>query len=207
MVIAMCASADHWDRVYQGGDTERSWYQPQAQVSLELIQASVPDRSAAVLDVGGGAATLVDDLVQVGYRDLTILDISTEGLEIARQRLGADSQSIAWVVADLTSWEPRRSYSLWHDRAVLHFMTTDDALQAYRQTLLTATTSGATVVVGVFGPEGPTTCSGLAVRRWSPEDMAQFLGSDFEVHHSRTHTHVAPSSARQQFLWTVAGRN
>ncbi len=202
----MSANAQHWDRVYEGGDTERSWYQPQAELSVALIDTHVAGSASAVVDVGGGASTLVDDLVRIGYSDLTILDISGEGLTIAQRRLGAAAADINWVVADVTEWRPPRRFDLWHDRAVLHFMTAEEALHGYRTTLLAATSPGSAVVLGVFGPEGPTTCSGLTVRRWSAEDVADFLGVDFEVRDSMTHTHITPSGASQQFLWTAAQR-
>lgn len=203
----MVASAEHWDRVYEGGDTSRSWYQPQADVSTELITRYAPNRSAAIVDVGAGASTLVDDLLANGYSAVTIMDISAEGLEIARQRLGARADDAAWQVADVTTWRPERSFHVWHDRAVLHFMTSEPAMAAYRTTLLEATEPGSVAVLGVFGPDGPTTCSGLEVKRWSANDITSFLQPHFTMLHTRLHTHVTPSGAEQQFLWTVAQRN
>lgn len=118
----------------------------------------------------------------------------------------AAAQRINWIVADVTRWQPDQTYDVWHDRAVLHFMTDDDSLGAYRRSMVHATSPGALVILGVFGPEGPQRCSGLPVKRWSMADTTTFLGDEFTLIDAATHVHVTPSGAEQQFAWTIARR-
>lgn len=194
---------DHWDRTYAPGDTARSWYQPHARTSMTLIGAC---QGRSIIDVGGGASTLVDDLLTAAWSDITVLDVSDVGLTIARDRLGAAAADVTWLTADLRSWQPGRTYDVWHDRAVLHFLTEQADRARYAQTLRAATTIGSTVVLGVFGPDGPTSCSGLPVRRYDPNLIAELLGSDFEIISGTLANHTTPTGGGQQFLWTVARR-
>lgn len=200
--------AAHWESAYAEGDTTRSWYQEHADHSARLIERLAPDRATAVIDVGGGASTLVDDLIDLGYRDLTVLDLAPSGLDLARQRLGPDrSASVDWVTADILAWRPDRTYTVWHDRAVLHFMTDPAAQSAYRSSLLAATEPGALAILGVFGPNGPQSCSGLPVARFDSALLAQALGPRFRILESSLVDHTTPSGARQEFLWAVAIRD
>ena len=150
------------------------------------------DRAGSIIDVGGGASTLAGDLLALGYSDLTVLDISEQGLAIARGRLQGRASDVVWMVADIRSWPSSRRFAVWHDRAVLHFMTEPAALADYRTALLAATEPGSLAVVGVFGPDGPTSCSGHSVRRWTPAEIRDFLAPDFDVEHSQRHGHVTP---------------
>ena len=198
--------AAHWDDAYASGDTTRSWYQPQADMSLRLIAAVGASPADALIDIGGGASTLVDGLLADGCTDVTVLDISTAALAIAQQRLGQRASQVHWLVADILTWRSPRHYRVWHDRAVLHFMTTEDQRSGYREAMMTATAPGSTVVLGTFGPTGPTACSGLPVHRGHPEEMVEFLGDDFDVQRWILAPHLTPAGATQQFLWTVALR-
>lgn len=197
--------AEHWDLAYAEGDGERSWYQARATTSLELITARGSDADA-VIDVGGGASTLVDGLLDAGYRDVTVLDASSVGIEIARLRLGERASTVKWTVADLLTWRPGRHFDVWHDRAVLHFLTNQSAQDAYRRCLLDATVVGSRLVIGVFGSDGPSQCSGLNVTRFDANTMEQFLGNQFRVVDSSTQDHTTPDGRVQQFLWTTADR-
>lgn len=196
----------HWDRVYAEGDEERSWYQEHAEVSARLISTG-GDRADSVIDVGGGASTLVDDLVAMGYRDLTVLDISARALDLARSRLGFRASEVQWVTADLLTWTPANRYDIWHDRAVLHFLTDPSEHARYRDRLQAATAAGSRVVIGVFGPHGPQRCSGLPVLRFDAADLADVLGPAFTLTHSFTQLHQTPAGAEQEFLWATARRN
>jgi trans-aconitate methyltransferase len=159
-----------------------------------------------VVDVGGGASTLVDDLLAAGYLDITVLDIAATGMDIAKKRLGKHHVEVKWIVEDLLDWQPDRRYALWHDRAVLHFLTERGDQEQYRAKLLAATDPGSVAVIGVFGPDGPTSCSGLPTTRYDSQRLRDFLGEDFVVAESQLRDHVTPAQATQQFLWSVATR-
>ena len=192
----------HWEAVYRTkAATETSWYQPVLQRSLELIQATSVGPGAAILDVGGGASTLVDHLLAAGFADVTVLDIAPTALAQARVRLGAKAASVQWIAADITTWQPTRRYVVWHDRAVFHFLV-DPALRArYLGSLRAALAPGGHVVIATFGPEGPTRCSGLDVQRYSTETLSAVLGSAFRLMRSQLEEHVTPAGKRQQFLY------
>lgn len=196
--------ADHWDTVYQAGDTGKSWYQQHATASVALIQESI-GTPAGLIDIGGGASTLVDDLLEAGWDDLTVLDISETGLRIARERLGDSSREVTWIAGSVLDWAPARTYDVWHDRAVLHFLTGPQA-QQYRDTLRRATRPGSTIIIGVFGPDGPARCSGLPVQRYGAADLGAFLGPDFKLLADSLEVHVTPAAVEQQFQWICAVR-
>ena len=198
--------AAHWDDAYAEGDTTRSWYQPQADISLRLIHAVGAGPADSVIDVGGGASTLVDGLLADGYTEVSVLDVSAAGLGVAQRRLGTQASNVHWLVADVLTWRSPQHFRVWHDRAVLHFMTTADQRDAYRTAMLAATAPGSAVILGTFGPAGPTACSGLPVHRAQPDEMVEYLGDDFDVQRWLIAPHETPGGASQQFLWTVALR-
>jgi hypothetical protein len=136
-----------------------------------------------------------------------VLDISPLALDLAQQRLGAaQAARVTWLAADILTWTPQRTYDVWHDRAVLHFMTNEEDRTAYRDALSAATGPGSVAIFGVFGPAGPEACSGLPTRRYRADDLAEFLGSDFDLRASELHLHRTPAGADQQFLWARAVR-
>lgn len=200
----MGSTPDHWDAAYDQGDTSRGWYQPEARMSMALLQGVSHD--ASILDVGGGASVLVDDLLHDGYRDITVLDHSPIGLEIAQRRLVSQAEQVTWIVADLLAWQPDRTYDVWHDRAVLHFLLDSADTDRYVDVMTRATHVGSVVVIGVFGPEGPTMCAGLPVRRYEVRDMQRFLGEGFEIMVTLFDDHVRPDGDLQQYLWITALR-
>ena len=196
--------ARHWDGRYRAADpTAVSWFQEHATVSLALMDAVGCTPGTAVLDVGGGASTLVDDLLARGQRDVTVLDVSAAALAAARARLG-DPPGVTWVVHDLLTWHPPRRWDLWHDRAVLHFLVDDGDRATYASQLRRTLVPGGSFVIGAFAADGPTRCSGLPVRRYSPADLVALLG-DVEVVEQRRDVHRTPGGAAQPFTW-VAGR-
>jgi len=201
------STPDHWDAAYAAGDTTRGWYQSQATMSLQLIEATGLPASASIVDVGSGASVLVDDLLEAGYSDITCVDHSPIGLQVARDRLGARAASVDWIVADLLAWQPPRTYDLWHDRAVLHFLLEDADVAAYRRALLAGTHPGSWLVLGVFGPEGPQMCAGLPVCRYDDERVDALLGADFTRIERTLVDHVRPDGDTQQYLWTLARRS
>ena len=201
----MRAGTEHWEAAYSGGDASVSWYQSEANTSLKLIQAAA-GRDASVIDVGGGSSTLVDGLVESGYRKITVLDLADNGLAISRHRLGPAAVQVDWVVANILEWRPSERYDVWHDRAVLHFLTKDDERSRYLDTLHSALEIGGHAVIGTFAEDGPERCSGLDVRRYSPEDLRAFLGPDFEFVSEMHELHKTPGGNQQSFNWLTARR-
>jgi trans-aconitate methyltransferase len=198
------ADAAHWnDRYRTVGSSEVSWYESEPTVSLELLDLLGVSPDQSVIDIGGGASALVDHLLARGHDDLAVLDLSAAALDEARQRTG-DPEMVIWIEGDLVTWAPPRRWQVWHDRAVAHFLTTDDQRAAYARTLAAATGPGAAVVLGAFAPDGPTHCSGLEVRRQSFDDLVELAG-DLDVIERRHHLHRTPSGGEQSFSW-IAGR-
>lgn len=201
----MTADAGHWDTAYaEKGDTV-SWHQTQATTSLDLI-AEVATPEASVVDIGGGASPLVDSLLDRGHRDITVLDLSQVALDTARDRLGERGASVTWRAGDLLAWAPDRTYDVWHDRAVLHFLVEDADRARYADLAARAVAPGGHVVVGTFALDGPEQCSGLPVRRHGADDLAALLAGHFEPVRSAREEHRTPSGNIQPFSWLVARR-
>jgi ubiquinone/menaquinone biosynthesis C-methylase UbiE len=193
----------HWDGVYAGRKpNEVSWYQTRLEQSLELIGATGAGKDAAIIDLGGGASTLVDDLLAAGYTNLTVLDISSAAIKTAQARLGARAAQVTWLVADATQAElPRDGYDVWHDRAVFHFLTDAADRRRYVATVRRAVKPGGHVIVATFGPNGPLKCSGLDIVRYSPEALHHEFGGDCELLRSVTENHVTPAGKHQEFIY------
>ncbi len=200
------SSSAHWDDAYARGETSRSWYQAEAKESLEFIERTTISPASSVVDIGGGASTLVDGLLDRGYTDLTVVDLSDEGMSAARRRIGAAADAVQWIVADVLTWEPGRTFDLWHDRAVLHFLTDDQDRAAYAQRAAASVPSGGWATIGGFAPDGPTQCSGLPVRGASSDDLAELLAPHFVPVHAAAITHTTPGGNDQAFAWLVAQR-
>ena len=195
----------HWERVYETkAATEVSWFQTQADVSRELIESAAPDRGVAIIDVGGGASVLVDDLLTAGYARLTVLDISRAALDQARARLGARAETVTWLDADaLTAPLPPSAFDVWHDRAVFHFLTDAADRRQYVEQVRHALKPGGVIVIGTFAEDGPLKCSGLDVARYSAEQLVAELGAGFTMVTSRRHEHTTPWGATQAFTFVV----
>lgn len=181
-----------------------SWFQVAPVVSLDLVDRLEVERDAAVVDVGAGASVFADHLLERGFDDVTLVDVSSVALAEVRSRLGNDP-AIAFCEADILAWRPERRFDLWHDRAVLHFLVTHEDRDAYLRTLRAAIRAGGHVVLATFAADGPSSCSGLPVARYSVEGLAQLLGSSFEVLQTRNESHLTPGGVIQPFTW-VAGR-
>jgi SAM-dependent methyltransferase len=196
---------DHWESVYRNkGATEVSWYQAEAKVSLDLIRRVAPESDAPILDVGGGASTLVDGLLGAGYRRVTVLDLSGAALALAQQRIGERAAAVTWVESDvLTGPLPAAGYAVWHDRAVFHFLTDAGDRARYVATVREAVQPGGYVIVASFAPEGPTRCSGLEVVRYSPETMHAQFGEGFRPLDTVREDHHTPSGVTQAFLYCL----
>jgi SAM-dependent methyltransferase len=195
----------HWDSLYEARTADSlSWYQAVPQVSLELIQALGISNDAAVIDIGGGTSFLADRLVEAGFSDVTVLDISASALEAGRRRLPGDAP-VHRLRQDLLAWRPARRYDLWHDRAVFHFLVVDEDRARYLQALSSAVRPGGAVVLATFARDAPERCSGLPVARYSTNDLIAALGNAFECLETRREEHTTPRGLLQPFTW-IAGR-
>ena len=196
-------SQEHWDFVYGSKrPTEVSWYRPHLDTSLSFIEKAVPNRAAAIIDVGGGESTLVDDLVARGYTDLSVLDISTTAIAATRARLGAASDRVHWICGDAAEIQlPEARYDLWHDRAVFHFLTAPTARAAYVRMAARSVRIGGHVIVGTFGPDGPLKCSGLDVVRYDAGALHDAFGDRFKLIEHLEEVHRTPLGREQQFVW------
>ena len=198
----------HWNAVYTSkAPTELSWYQPQPARSLELLEQLGVRPESAIIDVGGGASTLVDALLERGANNVTVLDISLAALEHARARLGARASAVTWIEADITNAElPEHAYDVWHDRAVYHFLTDPDDRRRYADVAASALRSGAAAIIATFAPHGPTRCSGLDVVRYDSASLARALGHEFSLDCSIDELHHTPGGIVQAFTYTVLRR-
>ncbi|MBR1179989.1 class I SAM-dependent methyltransferase [Bradyrhizobium sp. KB893862 SZCCT0404] len=193
----------HWQNVYATkGEAEVSWFQDSPTISLDLIRAAAPDHSAAIIDIGGGASRLVDTLLQDGYRDVAVLDLSANALEAARKRIGPAASKVDWIVADATTWRPAKTYDVWHDRAAFHFLTDPQDRMAYVERLRSAVARGGQIIIATFAPDGPEKCSGLPVQRHDSASLAAELGPDFELVETRSEMHRTPWDSTQAFQFS-----
>lgn len=196
---------NHWQRIYKSkAASDVSWYQPEAKVSLDLIRRTTPDLDAPIIDVGGGASTLVDGLLAAGYQQVTVLDIAGAALAVAQQRLGGRAARVTWIEADvLTAPLPTAGYAVWHDRAVFHFLTDPRDRARYVARVRESVRPGGHAIVASFAPEGPTQCSGLEVVRYSADEMHAQFGASFQLLDSVREDHHTPSGATQAFVYCL----
>jgi 2-polyprenyl-3-methyl-5-hydroxy-6-metoxy-1,4-benzoquinol methylase len=194
----------HWEKIYTSkAATNVSWFRPHLETSLALIErAAHGNRDAAIIDVGGGASTLVDDLIQRGYTNITVVDIAEAALDAARLRLGQAGAIVQWIRADVTEALPSaQRYDIWHDRAVFHFLTDAEARRAYVRNVGRSVKEKGHVAVSTFGPEGPTKCSGLDVVRYDADSLHDEFGPRFRLLESTEEIHQTPFGTAQQFLY------
>jgi SAM-dependent methyltransferase len=193
----------HWEQAYADRPPEQlGWYRPRLESSLALIAAAGLRKDQPLIDVGGGASTLVDDLLALGYERITVADLSDAALERARRRLGDRAEAVTWMSADMLTAElPAAGYDLWHDRAVFHFLTAAADRAAYLAQLRHALGPGGQAIFGVFAPEAPPRCSGLEVRRYTPEGLRDEIGSGFVLLEQRSERHVTPGGVEQAYVY------
>jgi trans-aconitate methyltransferase len=199
-------AAAHWDAAYAQGDETLSWFEEHPGMSLRMLDSAGVLAADAVIDVGGGASPLTRALLDRGFRDLTVLDISAAGIRHARDRLGPRADQVHWLTADVLSWHPRRRYQAWHDRAVFHFLTIEEHRQQYLHALDTATAPGAIAVFGCFAPDGPQQCSGLPVARYSAAQLARQIGAEWLLISQDREEHITPAGTIQPLTWLALRR-
>ena len=195
----------HWQGVYGSKAADAvSWYEREATTSLAMIEATGVAHADPIVDVGAGASVLVDGLLAKGFSDVTALDVSEAALAITKARVGDRAK---YVVGDVTAWKPDRTYALWHDRAVFHFLVDEDSRARYRATLAAALREGGHAIVATFAEDGPEKCSGLDVRRYSPEALAAELSPVLAMLESRRVVHVTPWGAEQKLVYARFVKN
>ena len=198
----------HWDGIYRSkGHRHVSWYRPHLDTSLALIHETQIGRDAAIIDVGAGASTLVDDLIRQGYSNLTALDVSAEAIAILRERLAADAGRVNCLVGNVLDVALDRRFVLWHDRAVFHFLTTSGDRRRYVEQLRAALAPGGFAIIATFGPDGPARCSGLPTARYRAAEITALLGEEFHLVVEREERHVTPASVKQQFIYGLWARS
>ena len=194
---------DHWNRVYATKEPhEVSWHQADHATSLRLIAKTGVQSDDPVLDVGGGTSTLVDSLHKQGFSDITVLDVSTEALERARCRMGSRGETVDWITSDVTTFSPQRRYTIWHDRAVFHFLINAQDRERYVDAVLAALQPQGHLILATFGPDGPLRCSGLETRRYGIEQLHAVFDEHFELKAHELEDHVTPSGSSQQFIYS-----
>jgi SAM-dependent methyltransferase len=201
------ATERHWEHVHETkAPEETSWFEPSPESSLRLIEALELDPAAAIVDVGGGASRLAARLLDRGFADLTVTDISAAALARAQADLGERAADVAWAVGDIRSQDLGRRFDLWHDRAVFHFQVDPADRLAYVDRLRRGVAPGGHAIIATFGPDGPTSCSGLPVRRYGADELAAELGEGLQLEGAELVVHETPAGNRQQFLYTTVRR-
>jgi ubiquinone/menaquinone biosynthesis C-methylase UbiE len=193
----------HWNRIYATKPcTQVSWYQQHLEVSLHLIERTGIDKTAHIIDVGGGASTLVEDLLVRGFQQVTVLDISAAALRAAQERIGCRAASVEWLEADITEATlPANDYDLWHDRATFHFLTRIEDRRKYIEAVRHSVKEQGHIIIATFADDGPTRCSGLDVVRYSSSDLRRELGGDFKLVDSVREDHRTPFGTVQSFVY------
>lgn len=198
--------AQHWRQTYDTKAVDQvSWYQTDPQMSLRLVAAAGAHPDTSIIDIGAGASVLADRLLDQGLHDITVLDIAETALAAARTRLGDRATAVTWITGDLLSWKPDRRYDIWHDRAVFHFLTGPADRDRYRRTLSAALAGHGHLVIGTFAEDGPVSCSGLPVARYSSEQLAAEF-PEFDVVDAAREEHQTPWAAVQPFTWLLLRR-
>jgi ubiquinone/menaquinone biosynthesis C-methylase UbiE len=194
----------HWQGTYTAkGEREVSWFQDSPQPSLDLITQTAASAGSAIVDIGGGASRLAETLLDRGFQDITVLDLSEAALAAARARIGDQADRIRWIAADATTWEPPQHYDVWHDRATFHFLVEEADRAAYLTCLTRYLRPGGHAIIATFAPDGPARCSGLPVVRYDAGSLGRTLGPAFVCVSTQRHTHTTPWGASQAFQFSV----
>jgi 2-polyprenyl-3-methyl-5-hydroxy-6-metoxy-1,4-benzoquinol methylase len=192
----------HWERFWsRNKPDEMGWFQASPEVSLGLIDATGIDRSSRIIDVGGGTSTLVDSLLDRGFENIGVLDISESAIDLANARLGERSTHITWIAADVTVYRADQPIDLWHDRAVLHFLTERDDRERYARSLIESLAPRGHVIIAAFALDGPKKCAGLEVIGYGPREIMALLGDGFELQEIVRETHITPGRTKQRFAY------
>lgn len=191
---------DHWENVYETKNPDEvSWTQKIPQTSLDLIEEASKDKSSKIIDIGGGDSNLTDFLLEKGFKNISVLDISAKALEKAKERLGNQAENIDWIATNITEFKPNTTYDIWHDRAAFHFLTTEEEIQKYVEIVKNAVSD--TLIIGTFSVNGPQKCSGLQISQYDKEKLNSIFSQDFELAKSFTEDHITPFNTVQNFIF------
>tara|TARA_R100000935_G_scaffold35198_1_gene55960 strand:+ start:64 stop:687 length:624 start_codon:yes stop_codon:yes gene_type:complete len=192
----------HWENIYDTKKiTEVSWYQPVPESSLNFINAAGLEKNAEFIDIGGGDSFLVDNLISLGYTNLNVLDISLNAIERAKLRLADKADEVTWIEADITDFNPSRTYDVWHDRAAFHFLTSPKDIQKYLDTMESAISPGGFLILGTFSNNGPKKCSGIEIKQYSIEELKAAVPDSFKFIEGENIDHLTPSGSLQNFTF------
>ena len=190
----------HWENVYETKNPEQvSWTQEIPKTSLNLIHSFGLDKKAKIIDIGGGDSKLVDFLLEEGFENITVLDISEKAIEKAQLRLGSKADKVNWIVSDITQFNPTTQYDIWHDRAAFHFLTTEVDINKYVKTIEKSVSKH--LIIGTFSENGPQKCSGLEIKQYSQETLEKLFQKDFQVIECFTEDHTTPFDTKQNFIY------
>jgi SAM-dependent methyltransferase len=193
---------EHWENIYATkGMKELSWFQKVPTTSLELINQVAKNKQDAIIDIGGGDGFLVDNLIALGYTDITVLDISKNAIDRAKERLGKLAEKVKWIVADITEFVPKQVYAIWHDRAVFHFLIENNDKKNYRKLVNSAVSDY--FIIATFSDQGPNKCSGLEICNYAKQDMQAFFYGNFRMKSSFNYNHPTPFGTYQNFIFSV----
>ncbi len=192
----------HWENIYQTKNfTEVSWYQERPEISLGFLNEFKIEKTANIIDIGGGDSYFVDNLLDLGYENITVLDISEAALKKAQQRLGEKAKKVKWIEADITTFEPTEQYDFWHDRAVFHFLTQENEIINYLKSTQKGIKPAGVLILGTFSEQGPTKCSGIEIKQYSENSMTERLKTFFDKIKCITVDHITPFSTIQNFIF------
>jgi 2-polyprenyl-3-methyl-5-hydroxy-6-metoxy-1,4-benzoquinol methylase len=193
---------NHWENIYQTKQlNEVSWYQPTPQTSLNFFKELTIDKTANIIDIGGGDSFLVDNLLQQGYQNITVLDIALHAIERAKKRLGSLAAKVKWIETDIINFKPTEKYDFWHDRAAFHFLTSANDINAYIQIAQESINPNGIMVIGTFSNDGPLKCSGINIQQYSAQSLSALFSHSFTTIQSFTTNHLTPFNTQQNFLF------
>ena len=199
------STKNHWNNIYSTKKLNQvSWYQPIPQVSLDFIESLNFSKDAPILDVGGGDSFLCDNLIELGYSNITVLDISDVAIQRAKRRLGNNANKVSWIVSDILNFEPKEKYAIWHDRAVFHFLRENENINKYLNSLLEGLVENGRMILGAFAENGPTRCCALDVKRYSFEDFNNLFSDRFTIVKTQNSIHKTPFDTEQSFNFIEA---
>jgi SAM-dependent methyltransferase len=202
------STKNHWNSIYSTKKLNQvSWYQPIPQVSLDFIESLNFSKDVPILDVGGGDSFLCDNLIELGYSNITVLDISDVAIQRAKKRLGNNANKVSWIVSDILNFEPKEKYAIWHDRAVFHFLRENENINKYLNSLLEGLVENGRMILGAFAENGPTRCCALDVKRYSFEDFNNLFSDRFTIVKTQNSIHKTPFDTEQSFNFIEAKKN